>query len=157
MNPPIILGCDPGLTGAIAALDNATGALLWVEDMPVVDRLVNAAELADWLRGELIHAAAVEQVASRPGQGVASTFKFGQTHGTLLGVLGALSVPVVHVTPAKWKRTFGLTSDKERSRRMAIELWPTMAGHFARKRDDGRAEAALIARWCWLEQRRAAA
>lgn len=157
MNPPIILGCDPGLSGAIAALDAATGTLLWVEDMPVVDRMVNAAELADWLRGELIKQAAVEQVASRPGQGVASTFKFGQTHGTLLGVLGALNVPVTHVTPTTWKRPFGLTSDKEKSRRLAIELWPNMSGYFARKKDDGRAEAALIGRWCWLDQPCAAA
>lgn len=157
MNPPIILGCDPGLSGAIAALDAATGTLLWVEDMPTVDRMVNAYELAEWLRGELIKQAAVEQVASRPGQGVASTFKFGQTHGTLLGVLGALNVPVTHVTPATWKKPFGLTADKEKSRRLAIELWPNMSGYFARKRDDGRAEAALIGRWCWQQQRKVAA
>lgn len=157
MNHPIILGCDPGLTGAIAALDAATGALLWVEDTPVVDRMVNAAELADWLRGELIAVAAVEQVASRPGQGVASTFKFGQTHGVLLGVLGALNAPIVHVTPARWKKAYGLTSDKEKSRRLAIETWPDMAGYFARKKDDGRAEAALIGRWCWQQQRKVAA
>ena len=157
MNPPIILGCDPGLTGAIAALDAATGTLLWVEDTPVVDRMVNAAELADWLRGELIAVAAVEQVASRPGQGVASTFKFGQTHGVLLGVLGALNAPVMHVTPARWKKAYGLTSDKEKSRRLAIETWPDMAGYFARKKDDGRAEAALIARWAWQQQRKVAA
>lgn len=157
MNPPIILGCDPGLSGAVAALDAATGTLLWVEDIPVVDRMVNGSELADWLRGELIKAAAVEQVASRPGQGVASTFKFGQAHGTLLGVLGALNVPVVHVTPGRWKKALGLTSDKEKSRRLAIETWPNMSGYFARKKDDGRAEAALIARWCWLQQRQVAA
>ena len=125
--------------------------------MPVVDRMVNAAELADWLRGELIHMAAVEAVASRPGQGVASTFKFGQTHGVLLGVLGALNVPVSHVTPTKWKKSYGLGSDKEASRRLAIEMWPNMSGYFARKKDDGRAEAALLGRYCWQQQRRTVA
>jgi crossover junction endodeoxyribonuclease RuvC len=96
-------------------------------------------------------------VASRPGQGVASTFKFGASYGCAYGVLCALNAPVRHVTPATWKRAFGLNADKERSRRMAIELWPNMSGYFARKKDDGRAEAALIARWCWLQHRQVAA
>ena len=51
------------------------------------------------------------------------------------------------------RRSLGLPSDKELSRRRAIETWPGSAGMFARKKDDGRAEAALLALW---GQRRAA-
>ncbi|MFZ2109605.1 MAG: hypothetical protein WAV18_30225 [Roseiarcus sp.] len=56
--------------------------------------------------------AIVELVASRPGQGVASVFKFGCGFGMVPGVIAARSVPLHLVTPAKWKRHFGLDSDK---------------------------------------------
>jgi hypothetical protein len=54
------------------------------------------------------------------------------------------------VSPAKWKKALGLSADKGASRRRAIELWPERAQWFARVKDDGRAEAALIAYW-WLQ------
>lgn len=39
-----------------------------------------------------------------------------------------------------------LDADKERARALAIRLWPA-SRHFERKRDHGRAEAALLARF----------
>ena len=42
------------------------------------------------------------------------------------------------------EETFNLNADKELSRRLAILTWPE-AGKFNRKKDDGRAEAALLA------------
>ena len=54
------------------------------------------------------------------------------------------SIPTIHVSPGKWKKHFGLTSDKEKSRALAIATWP-QSDHFRRKKDDGRAEAALTA------------
>jgi crossover junction endodeoxyribonuclease RuvC len=87
----------------------------------------------------------VEQVASRPGQGVASMFRFGQSYGTILGVVGALEIPLRHVTPAAWKRALGLIGgDGEASRARAIETWPMHADLFDRKKDHNRASAALI-------------
>ena len=84
-----------------------------------------------------------------PRQGVSSTFKYGVGYGTILGVCGALRLPVRHVTPAVWKRAAGLSKDKGASRRRACELWPAHSASFGRVRDDGRAEAALIARHGW--------
>jgi crossover junction endodeoxyribonuclease RuvC len=84
-----------------------------------------------------------------PRQGVASSFNFGKSYGIVLGVLGALDVPVTHPTPAAWKKAMGVTADKASSRRRATDLWPAMSGTFARVKDDGRAESALIARWAW--------
>jgi hypothetical protein len=57
----------------------------------------------------------------------------------------------VYVTPTKWKRALGLGADKGDSRRRAMETWPYMASKFARVKDDGRAEAALIAWWHWRQ------
>ncbi|MGO9773700.1 MAG: hypothetical protein ACLPSW_29975 [Roseiarcus sp.] len=51
--------------------------------------------------------------------------------------------------PGAWKRAVGIAPGKDRAkdaaRTKAIRRWPAKAPLFARKRDDGRAEAALIA------------
>jgi crossover junction endodeoxyribonuclease RuvC len=52
------------------------------------------------------------------------------------------------VTPQKWKKAYpGLDSDKDKSRMMATRIWPEISTRFKRKKDDGRAEALLIAKW----------
>lgn len=89
----------------------------------------------------------VEKVHSMPGQGVHSVFSFGKSYGILIGVATGLSHPLVKITPQKWKQANGLIGkDKDASRQLAMELWPQHADRFKRKMDDGRAEAALIAR-----------
>jgi crossover junction endodeoxyribonuclease RuvC len=150
VTPPTVIGIDPGLHGAIACLDATDGHLIWVEDMPTLGKVVNAAELADLLGGERIITAAVEAVHAMPRQGVSSSFNFGVSLGIVLGVLGALDVAVTHPTPAAWKKAMGVTADKASSRRRATDLWPAWSGTFARVKDDGRAEAALIARHAWV-------
>jgi crossover junction endodeoxyribonuclease RuvC len=54
-------------------------------------------------------------------------------------------VPTSLVTPQEWKRYFRLGPDKAEARLIAARLIPASAGSFARVRDDGRAEAALLA------------
>ena len=54
-------------------------------------------------------------------------------------------VPVRPVPPSTWKKALGLSADKNASRQRAIETWPEHVRTFARVRDDGRAEAALLA------------
>ena len=143
-----VVGIDPGATGGIALLDT-DAQLVDIADMPYLDGLVAAPLLADLLRDHLLRCpgavAWVEQAQAMPRQGVASTFRYGAGYGVILGVLGALDIPTFHIRPAVWKRTAGLHDDKAASRRRAIERWPAMAANFARARDDGRAEAALIA------------
>ena len=148
MTPAVHIGIDPGLTGAIAAV-TADGALVWVEDMPVLAGRVDSHELGDIFTCEAVTESVtnvtVEVVGTRPGQGAPGVLKMGTNYGIVLGVIGALCLPVEHVTPAVWKKAMGVTADKETSLRRARELWPTSADRFARKKDDGRAEAALIA------------
>lgn len=144
----ITIGIDPGVTGAIALVDSY-GVLVDAYDMPVVAKLVNAyqlAELEDW-RGHHFGTVVIEDVHSMPKQGVSSSFGFGRSKGVVEGVFAASGRPIVYVAPARWKRMLGLSADKGASRRRAIELWPAKAQLFARVKDDGRAEAALIALW----------
>jgi crossover junction endodeoxyribonuclease RuvC len=143
-----IFACDPGLNGA-GAVSDERGDFIACFDLPTIgdgaQRRVDAANLADLIREHGPHAfAIVEQVGARPRQGVSSMFRFGQAYGTILGVIGALAIPVRHVSPAKWKRALGLNRDGETSRARAIETWPAKAELFVRKRDHSRAEAALL-------------
>ncbi len=149
----LYLGVDPGATGALAVVDSY-GALHEVHDMPLVDKKVSPILLAELVNEfadyeEQTTHCVVEQVASMPGQGVASTFTFGQSYGIVLGVIAAVGLPVTHVRPAAWKKTMGVTADKETSRRRALDLWPNRADWFKRKKDNGRAEAALLALWLY--------
>jgi crossover junction endodeoxyribonuclease RuvC len=138
------MGVDPGAVSAAYALLDTNGNRAIVDDVPVLDKMVNAAEFARLVRKLRPSVAIVELVGSMPGQGVASTFKFGKGCGMLQGVLAALEIPLMQVTPAKWKRAFGLTSDKEKARAFAIRTFPAVEG-LSRKRDAGRAEALLLA------------
>src|SRR5208282_1005449 len=143
-----VLSVDPGLSGALAILD-ARGDIRVTLDIPTIgdgaQRRIDAANLADTVCEQMPYPfAIVEQVGARPGQGVAWTFRFGQSYGMILGVIGALAIPVRHVSPAKWKRALGLNRDSETSRARAIETWPLCAELFRRKADVDRAEACLI-------------
>jgi crossover junction endodeoxyribonuclease RuvC len=65
------------------------------------------------------------------------------------GVLAAAGLPIAFLTPRTWKRLVGIPPGKDgakdAARSEAIRRWPQHAALFARVKDDGRAEAALIA------------
>jgi crossover junction endodeoxyribonuclease RuvC len=87
---------------------------------------------------------ALEKVASRPAQGVVSVFKFGMAYGAAIAIcerLGNWST----VTPQAWKKALGLSKDKAESLELARNLWPDAP--LSRVKDNGRAEALLIAEW----------
>jgi crossover junction endodeoxyribonuclease RuvC len=145
-----IIAFDPGLNGSRAVLSR--NGLVVADDLPTIgegtQRRVDAANLADLIREHgPYRLAVVEQVHAMPKNGAASMFRFGQAYGTILGVLGAIAIPVRLVTPTQWKKAMGLDSSAETSRARAIETWPHHAGLFARKKDHNRAEAALLALW----------
>jgi Holliday junction resolvasome RuvABC endonuclease subunit len=143
-----VLGVDPGaVSGAYALVVHIHNALVEpiADDIPVVDRQVNAAEWSRIVASLKPDIAVVEQVGAMPKQGVSSTFKFGMGCGLIRGVLAGAGVPIISVTPAKWKKHFSLNSDAEKSRALAIRRFPTAS--LARKKDHGRAEALLMALW----------
>lgn len=147
-----ILGIDPGASGGIAFFSMQRG-LLSIFDMPTVEvkrggknkREVSAAMLNAIIGARDIDAAFVEKVGAMPGQGVSSMFQFGRSVGMIEGVLAALEIPTNYVTPQGWQKAVGARGGKDASRARAAELFPAYAANFSRKKDDGRADAALIA------------
>src|SRR5271165_1073952 len=151
--PPVMLGIDIGAQGAIALLTSEVD-LIEVHDMPCLNdgpagrRAVNPALLAEIVAKSHATRAYVEYVGARPGEGAVQGFAFGRSRGVVEGVLGALGVPVGFLTPPTWKRLVGIPAGKDQkdtARGEAIRRWPGKAALFARKKDDGRAESALIA------------
>lgn len=152
-----ILGVDPGASGAFAFL-NPDGALETVIDMPTVlvkvanteRNRVSAALLVAALtpyKG-LVSLAVLEKVGGLTGQSASAAFTFGYACGIVEGVLAGLEFPVTLVTPQTWKKRMALASaDKGLARQMAMRLWPAQADHFKRVKDDGRAEACLLAKY----------
>jgi len=147
-----ILGIDPGLSGGIALYDGSTLEVIGIPTLKASGRgrEVNWAELtrqftAYHLWG--IDHAFIEQVGARPGQGVSSMFKFGYVAGGLRAMVAMTDTPVTMVTPTKWKRTMGLNASKDASLIRANELFPGHSEIFALKKNDGLAEAALIAKY----------
>jgi crossover junction endodeoxyribonuclease RuvC len=145
-----ILGVDPGLNGALALYWPADRMLI-VHDTPTIgdskQRVVNAAEVALILQARVPVAAFIEDVHAVQKSGASSAFRFGESKGIVLGVLGAMQIPLHRVSPQRWKKHFQITRDKDVARKLATEFFPQHSGLFARVMDEHRAEAALIARY----------
>ena len=147
-----VIGIDPGASGAIALVVN--GVLVSVHDMPTVTVERNKIH-SNFTAGNdrappdgfLLspHRATVEKVGAMPGQGVSSMFSFGRSVGIIEGVLAAKQIPVTFVTPQAWQKQSGAAKGKDGSRQRVMELFPREAHLFGRVKDDGRADAVLIA------------
>ena len=151
-----IIGIDPGLSGAIAILEN--NKVLNLFDIPVMSegkknkRQLNSALLVSLLRENIKNneevAVVVEQVNAMPGQGVTSMFNFGQTFGAIKGICAALDLPIFFVRPSKWKKHFELiNSSKDSSRTKVIEMYPSLSNQLSKKKDVNKSDAILIARY----------
>lgn len=150
-----IIGIDPGLSGAVAVLTGTDS--LAVLDMPTMTvernskakRQVSATELAEIIysmKNDDCHVF-VEKVSAMAGQGVTSVFSFGRSFGMIEGILAAFRLPVTYVAPATWVKAVGRGQGKDASRARAMEIFPNNQTDFKRVKDDGRADAALIAYW----------
>lgn len=147
------VGIDPGLSGGIAIYypDAPTDSRVWA--MPIKGAFVDASELADifGIFSSRPHFIAIEHVASRPRQ--AGVFNFGLNTGIIQGVLGAMGLSFQTIPSSKWKPAMGLQrgpeedykANKERSRQVTLKLFPHLAHDLRHKKDDGKAEALLLA------------
>ena len=146
-----ILGIDPGVSGALAVYYPDHPMIIAIHDMPVDGKAIDGYELTKIIRQYNPEVAFIEAVHSFSGQGVSSSFNFGCSYGVARGVVAACGIPTTLVSPQKWKRELELSKDKNQSLEMARMLWPD-SDKFKRKKDDGRAEAALIAMYGFKSQ-----
>ena len=151
--PRRIIGVDVGLDGAIAMMNGTD--LIKVLDMPTVTldrngkakRQISIPELIEIIDEFKPEEAYIEKVFAMSGQGVTSVFSFARSLGAIEGVIAARSIKSTLVTPQTWQKAMGVSGGKDGARARAMELFPYQMDFFKRKKDDGRADAALIA--CW--------
>jgi crossover junction endodeoxyribonuclease RuvC len=148
----IAVGIDPGLSGGMAVID---GDVVRVHDMPTITEKVgkrtrrhyNLPVLANFFES-VAHPnthAWLEKVHSMPKQGVASSFRFGEGFGLILGMLAVSRIPYTLVTPQAWKKEMlaGMPKGKGSSIVRAQQLYPD--ADITLKKHEARAEALLIA------------
>lgn len=150
----VIIGIDPGQSGGLGAIDG-NGGYLDSMLMPVLVvsptlKAMDVVRIMEWLgglntSGEEGVRIYIEQVSSRPCEGVKSVFSFGVGYGGLLAVAALSRHPYELVTPNKWKKALGLNSDKMLSLGRARALWPDAP--LGRMKDEGVAEALLLAEY----------
>lgn len=159
----IVIGIDPGLTGACAVVDHlGVRAVFDLPTMPVpgagpkalVKRKIDGRALCQLLlkhcpAGDSKPHVFLEKVSTMGGANNAV-----QTQGSLMRSLGAIETvveclkwPVEHVAPQTWKKLYGIGSDKAAALEKARGLHQEVAADLARVKDHNRAEAVLLAHW----------
>lgn len=138
------IGIDPGAKGGIAAIINdevyKCAPYSDTELLNLCKKLSEAGECKCCL----------EQVGAMPGQGVTSMFSFGKNFGYIKGVLEANGISYQEIRPQRWKKEFGLNTDKKKSIDVCRHLFPTVSLRRTEKchtDHDGMAEALLMAEY----------
>lgn len=157
-----VIGIDPGLNGAIAAIRDET-RLVYLADMPTITEKVNGRDrkyvsavglsravrdIADMFPGDHL-VVCLEHVSSSPQMGVTSAFNFGHGFGVVEGVILSKGIELSRVRPAIWKKKMGYTADKEQIRLDMLAAFPGVELHLKRHAD--RAEAIALAIYHYKE------
>lgn len=157
----LVAGIDPGLNGAICLydptrLENGRPGHVWaMYDMPTLEitrngkkrRQIDLYELARWVdkNAEHIGKAIIENPQGMPGQSSNSTHQLGLNCGIARMAIAAHFIPMELVSPQSWKKKMNLSKDKDSCRLRASQINPQAGQYWARVKDDGRAEAFLLA------------
>jgi len=152
----LIIGIDPGISGAICFFEN--GEIKEVIEMPTMadgkknKRQINGSQTYNEISQRIKNISkkdifvVIEQVSAMPGQGVTSMFNFGQSFGVLKGICSAMQLSTFFIRPVKWKKYFNLIkSEKDASRTKVIEIFPYISSYLSKKKDSNKADAILIA------------
>ena len=162
----IYIGIDPGLNGAVGVLKSHGSTYVDPGSIQVFDtptmlvsgikekRVYNTVAMALLLKPFVDQVGddvlcVLESVHSMPKQGVASSFSFGQGLGMWQGIIAAMGFPLEMPSPQRWKKEMlaDQGKEKEAARFKAMQLFPSIATEFKRAKDDGRAEAILLAEY----------
>lgn len=157
-----ILACDPGVQPTLCLMEESDDGLIlvkfWGESDTSISRRIGKTVKHRPSAGLLRHCMQqampvdrliLEDVASRPGEGTASSFAFGWSSGLLEGIAVGLGIPVVRVRPNVWKKelAFPVNATKDYARHIASMIAPHAVHNWLRKKDHNRADAFCMAYW----------
>ncbi|ASK18406.1 Holliday junction endonuclease [Halomonas sp. N3-2A] len=143
----MIIGIDPGLSGAIAVIrpDGDSRASV----MPVVGKEIDVKALMAFIHLVEPTMVVIEKLGVRPGQSAQSGVTSGTNYGVLLGVIQALGYPLRITRPQEWKAKVlkGTKKDKDAAINHVRRAYPGVDLTPGKKRvpHDGIADAVCIA------------
>lgn len=141
----IYIGVDPGKNGAFAIIGNSATIVMPWDEVQFSEYMLSISTAYPKTT-----IACVEKVSAMPGQGVTSMFNFGKNAGYIEGVLITCGIPYQLIPPQRWKKEFGLNSDKQKSIEVCKKLFPTADLHRTPRcttEHDGMAESLLMAEY----------
>lgn len=154
----IVSGLDPGKNGALVTLFEDGSTI--VNRVPLLPGKIKpgkktAAKIPDevrWSREwrqqlEFTRPDAIvyEDVHAWKGQGAGASFSFGRSMGFAMATVLYIDVPMHPANPGVWKARMKIAADKKLAIREALRLIPSLAPHLRFDKDDGVAEAGLLA------------
>tara|TARA_R100000501_G_C2598072_1_gene96000 strand:+ start:541 stop:1017 length:477 start_codon:yes stop_codon:yes gene_type:complete len=152
----IIVGIDPGKSGAIAIWNKGIDKVIKCPDSPEkMANVFSTLKTNSWIDNDGDVIAYIEQVHAFPTDARSSAFKFGKNYGEWLGVLGALKIRTIYITPQKWMKYYkekykiALPKDKPQRKRKLKEL---AAKYTNKKVTLYNADAILIAVYGFIHQ-----
>ncbi len=128
----IVVGIDPGQSGAVAVLRSEGSPRAHVEQ--VVTQMVDGKKVeldALWLLEAIPRDAdlvVIEKVGTQPTWAASHSFKFGESYGQALAVIRLRGAPSLRVTPQGWKAAVltGTDHSKEAAVVHVQRLFPTL-------------------------------
>jgi len=165
--PPLdgmVIGIDPGITGAIAVYYNGDWSIYDQPSKPIPNRhpsceydIAGMIDLMRTIRYQtLAHiqtAAYLEHIHAMPREGKVmrgsiGTWKLAGAFWLWRAILAHHDIVPTLVLPQRWKAFYGLLrQEKEASRMMAMEMFPQLNDKMKFKKHHNRAEALLIAQY----------
>jgi crossover junction endodeoxyribonuclease RuvC len=156
----IYLGIDPGLTGAVAAINSANDSAM-LFDLPtkevigggMVKRRIDGLDLAHMLRtlasstDDVLVTCELVGVMGGKNNAVQTQGSLMRTFGAIEAILDAVRFPTNYVRPQAWKKFYDLGKDKSAGLDMARRLYPSAQDALKRVKDHNRAEALLLAHY----------
>ena len=142
------LGIDPGKSGAMAILEERGDVISSIRHDNTTEH-----DRCGWVKkwADMIEMCVLEKVHAFPGQGVSTTFTFGESYGKSQGMILLAGIPFELKTPRTWQKSLSIkkkkksesqTDFKRRLKGMAQQLFPD------EKIVNANADAYLIAEYC---------
>ena len=150
----IAVGIDPGKSGGLVKIHSINNECSMhkcpstTQEMASLLRTAKNTAFID----NLPILVAIEKVHAFPTDARSAAFKFGMNYGMWLGIIGALNIPLIEVTPQMWMKSYAplpkiKQERKKKIKEIATEIFEDVYSNENRI-TYAVSDAALIALWC---------
>ena len=150
----IAVGIDPGKSGGLVTIHSKNNECSMhkcpstTQEMASLLRTAKNSAFVD----NLPILVAIQKVHAFPTDARSAAFKFGMNYGMWLGIIGALNIPLIEVTPQMWMKSYAplpkiKQERKKKIKEIATEIFEDVYSNENRV-TYAVSDAALIALWC---------